>query len=296
MVPFGVLFSSETMTDQFSTEVVEMTPEWASQLLLKNDHNRGLSKTKVKSFAKQINQGKWRKTGQGISIAVGGDLLDGQTRLNAVVQSGRSATMVIAWNCDRDSFAVFDTGRSRSATDVLKIAGCEQHQNIISAGLRLAIPLIEKPEIYFAVSQNITNEEILNLWGDTRDQCEWCANLASSVHNQFKAFSKSLYFTFLYLAINKKWDESYLSDFSDLFANGASLDFGSPILAYRQYISNNVLRCNMNQQRLTTLASLIHCFNLYASDSSIKKFRLPVIPPMIQIKEPGITLAIDNSN
>ena len=276
-----------SMSDSFSVEVVQMTPEWAAKLLLSNTSNRGLSKTRSKTFAKQIEKGKWRKTGQGISVAKNGRLLDGQTRLNAVVQSGISTTMVVAWNCDEDSFSVFDTGRARSATDVLKIAGCEQHQNMISAGLRLAIPLIENPEAYFAISQGITNEEILNLWEESKGQCEWCANSASSVHNQFKTFSKSIYFTFLYLATNKGWEQHQLTEFSDMLASGADLEGNSPILAYRQYVNNNFLKCNMNQQRLTTLASLIRCFNLHVTGGSIRKFQPPRIPPMIQIEAPA---------
>lgn len=276
------------MTDSFHTQVVDMTPEWASELLKGNTNNRGLSRTKVKSFTKQIVNGKWRKTGQGISVASNGRLLDGQTRLSAVVQSGRSVPMVVAWNCDEDSFAVFDTGRARSATDVLKIAGLAQHQGIVSSGLRLAIPLIENPEAYFAISQGITNEEILDLWNQTKDQCEWCANLSSSVHKQFATFSKSIYFTFLYLAINKGWEHDVLFEFSNLFGSGADLESGSPILAYRQYVTNNVLRCNMNQQRLQTLASLILCFNKYVAGASMRKFRPPTIPPMIQIANPPV--------
>lgn len=275
------------MSDDFRVKVVQMTPEWATELLKTNTNNRGISKARVKSFAKQIKKGKWRKTGQGVSVAASGRLLDGQTRLNAVIQSGTATTMVVAFNCDEDSFAVFDTGRARSATDVLKIAGCEQHQNIISAGLRLAIPLIENPEAYFAISQGITNEEILELWENNKEQCEWCANTASSVHSQFKIFSKSIYFTFLYLAINKNWKDYQLTEFSDMFATGADLEHDSPILAYRQYVNNNFLRCNMNQQRLATLASLIRCFNLHVTGTAMRKFRPPTIPPMIQIEAPA---------
>jgi hypothetical protein len=288
-LPIEALITTlQTMTNSFCAEVVDVTPEMATEILKGNYNNRGLSKTRVKSFAKQISQGKWRKTGQGISIATTGRLLDGQTRLHAVVQSGKSATMVISWNCDEDSFAVFDTGRARNATDVLKIAGCEQHQGIISAGLRLAIPLIENPEAYFVTSQGITNEEILDLWSSRKEECEWCATLSSSIHSQFKAFSKSIYFTFLFLAINKGWDRQILTSFSDSFATGADLDYGSPILSYRQYVGNNFLRCNMNQQRLATLASLIKCFNLHVTGVEMKKFRPPVIPPMIQIESPVV--------
>jgi hypothetical protein len=68
------------MSNDFSVEVVQMTPEWATELLRSNTNNRGLSKTRAKSFAKQIEKGKWRKTGQGISVASNGRLLYGQTR------------------------------------------------------------------------------------------------------------------------------------------------------------------------------------------------------------------------
>lgn len=264
-----------------------MTPEKAKEFLSNNPNNRSISKAKVKSFVKQLQKGKWRKTGQGISIAQNGRLLDGQTRLSAIVQSGISTTMVVAFNCAEDSFSVFDTGRSRSATDVLKIAGCSKNQNVISAGLRLAIPLMENPTAYFAISQGITNEEILNEWEKDKDLCSWCAGLACEVNSEFKVFSKSIYFTFLYLAVKKEWDSNTLYDFSNSFATGVDLDPGSPILAYRQFLSNNFLRCNMNQQRLAALGSIIHCFNAFASNKAIKKFIPPKVPPMIELISPA---------
>lgn len=275
------------MDQSFHAQVVEMTPEWAAELLKSNTNNRGLSKTKVKSFVKQIDNGKWRKTGQAISIATSGRLLDGQTRLNAIMQSGKPVTMLVAWNCDEDSFPVFDTGRARSATDVLKIAGCDKHQSMISAGLRLAIPLIEKPEEWFTISQGITNEEILSLWDETKDECSWCANESSYLHSEFTTISASIYFTFLYLAVRKGWDKDSLTQFSLSLATGNDLELGSPVLAYRKFVVNNAQKVNMNHQRLTTLACLIHCFNLHATASSVNKFKMPNLPPMIQIVDPS---------
>ena len=106
------------------------------------------------------------------------------------------------------------------------------------------------------------------------------------MHSQFKTFSKSIYFTFLYLSINKGWEHHQLTEFSDMLASGADLESNSPVLAYRQYVNNNFLKCNMNQQRLSTLASLIRCFNLHVTGTSMRKFQPPRIPPMIQIEAP----------
>lgn len=248
-------------------QVVEVTPEMANDFLSKNDNNRPFSKSLAKKYARQMQNNEWFVTGQGISLAPDGSVLDGQHRLHAVLEYKHPVRMTIAYNCDKDSFTVLDTGRGRNATDVLKIAGCDTHTKIISAGLRLAIPLLANPTKWFATSQGITNRTIRDVWSHNKDLCSWCAVTANANNNRI--FSKSVFFTFLYLAHSRSWQRDVLEEFTEQFVECVGLEKGSPILAYRNYIAAYRQQVNMNQQRLTALSSLIKCFNLTMENKNV---------------------------
>ena len=98
-----------------------ITPEIAAQYLQLNKHNRPLSLAKVKEWAKEMKEKKWRETHQGIAFDTDGNLIDGQHRLSAVVESGESVYMIVAYNCDPESFRVIDDGMNRSGAALFSI-------------------------------------------------------------------------------------------------------------------------------------------------------------------------------
>lgn len=65
--------------------------------------------------------GNWRYTGEGIKFGPDGTLLDGQTRLRAIVLSGVTITMPVWRGIDPDAQLVMDSGRPRSNSDALSM-------------------------------------------------------------------------------------------------------------------------------------------------------------------------------
>jgi hypothetical protein len=77
-------------------EVKLITPEMAKKYLEKNADNRKIRKTTVATYANDMKNGRWELTHQGIAFNDQGELVDGQHRLAAIVDSGVSIRMVIA--------------------------------------------------------------------------------------------------------------------------------------------------------------------------------------------------------
>lgn len=100
-----------------------ITPEVAARMLEKNDINRPLSKQRVEYYARQMREGKWQLNGESISVAADGTLLNGQTRLNAVIAAGIAVPMLIVSGVKKETFATFDQGRNRTNGDIFSIAG-----------------------------------------------------------------------------------------------------------------------------------------------------------------------------
>lgn len=97
---------------------VEMIgPERAKQLLAANTGNRRIRTSHWKKLAARMAAGEWRLTHQGVAVADDGELLDGQHRLIAIVDSGVTVPMMIAEGLSHDSFEWMDVGAFRSMSD-----------------------------------------------------------------------------------------------------------------------------------------------------------------------------------
>ena len=79
-----------------------------------------------------MTNGQWHFDGQTIKIASDGTLLDGQHRLQAIVQTGLTLDFFVARNIAKAAQHTMDTGKKRSLADALSIAG-EKYATALSA-------------------------------------------------------------------------------------------------------------------------------------------------------------------
>lgn len=102
----------------------KVSPEEASLLL--DEHNpynyRKLNLSTVKLYAKDMADGNWKENGETIKIDINGNLIDGQHRLQAIVDSGISVELVIVEGLDPSVADTIDIGRKRSIEQYLKWA------------------------------------------------------------------------------------------------------------------------------------------------------------------------------
>ena len=108
------------MNTEITVHVEVITPEKAKEYLATMMNNRHLSKGTVIAYATDIRSNNWDPTSM-IAFDRNGHLIDGQHRLNAVIAANLPATFVVMRNASEDS--VFDRGRLRSVSDVLKMTG-----------------------------------------------------------------------------------------------------------------------------------------------------------------------------
>jgi len=104
-------------------EIAIITKEKAEKLLSKNTENRKVSRHTLEFYKKQMLKGQWKQNGESIVIDTNGVIKDGQHRLIAVSQTGVSIVVPLITEVTPDVMDTIDTGRSRSAADVLDIHG-----------------------------------------------------------------------------------------------------------------------------------------------------------------------------
>lgn len=83
--------------------------------------NRPLYKSVVEKYSREMTNGNWAKNWDAIVISPEGVVINGQHRLEAVVKSQTTQTMLFI--LDADATLVGDIGKSRSAKDILTISG-----------------------------------------------------------------------------------------------------------------------------------------------------------------------------
>jgi hypothetical protein len=114
-------------------EKVAITPDKALEWLATNDGNRPVSMSRVRQLARDMIDGVFELTHQGIAFDAEGRLIDGQHRLWAVAESKKTVTMFVCWGLKRQEVVHYiDDGRPRSMADKLGYGGIDTNKRIVS--------------------------------------------------------------------------------------------------------------------------------------------------------------------
>lgn len=176
---------------------VLVSPYLAKQLLQKNNSNRRVSKETVNLYANDMLEKRWKEnTAEFIKISEDGEILDGQHRLLAIVESGCSIYFEIAYNVSKSVFDVLDTGKIRSSADIFSIEKIENY-TIISATVKsyLALSRNHRADLNSSSkSHKLTNTIILE---EYKRRPEFWQQVASFSHKCYKNFAQILPASFI---------------------------------------------------------------------------------------------------
>lgn len=115
-------------------EQIKVTPKQAAKWLESNmEQNRRLRPQHVATLARDMKAGNWKQTGETVKFNTMRLLIDGQHRLSAIVESGCTVELSVAWDVPSDSIMAIDTGKSRNPADVLAIAGLTKYPKQVAA-------------------------------------------------------------------------------------------------------------------------------------------------------------------
>jgi hypothetical protein len=131
-----------------------INPTQAEQYLLLNKTNRPLKPTKITEWAEEMKKGKWQETHQGIAFDWDGNLIDGQNRLTAIIESKTTQRMLVTYNLDPGSFTVIDDGIARSGSDLFAVLYLRKHGERPLNGVSVAATA-------FAMLRGLSNKTIM---------------------------------------------------------------------------------------------------------------------------------------
>ena len=132
-------FHAALLAGTITSQWMDVTPEMALRWLENNFRNRKLSDDVVAAYARDMRNGVWVPTHQGVAFNDRDELIDGQHRLRAIVLSGKTIKMMVTFGlpsviegAEMTTMDAVDRGRTRSVAHQLKIQHGLKHGTLIS--------------------------------------------------------------------------------------------------------------------------------------------------------------------
>lgn len=260
------------MKNNIEFTMTEITPDYANSLLAKNKINRPVSLHTVSRYVHDIKNNQWKETAQVIQVSTKGNLLDGQHRCLAVIESGKSINQIVAVNCPDNSFDVIDTGKIRNAGDTLGIMGVKYSTNIAVA---VKIAILYNRNYYNSRTRDariVTNEDVRKFYKKTYDFWEEACKFLTSEYKRGGKLTGFGTLVAVYFLTNET-DETDAEKFILQLATGENLEPRSPILAYRNKITDFRVK-QVSLQKDFQMKYIIKTWNYWRKNKSIKTLRL----------------------
>jgi hypothetical protein len=240
-----------------------ITVDLAKRLLANNKSNRKIKHHHLDRLCEEIRSGRWKFNGDAIRVAVDGNLLDGQHRLEAVVATNTPIHSVLIEDLPVDVYDTIDSGSKRTAGDVLYILG-EKNPRSLAASLIVVDDLLRSGDIVSRSASNAQVVGLINKYPAIRDSLRWGdalkrlapPSVVTALHYIFSVFSSP-----------EKADT-----FFEFTETGINLTEWSPIYLLRQRLINNATSKSKLDKRYIT-ALIIKAWNAWIKGQKIGALR-----------------------
>lgn len=255
-----------------SIETIDVTPALAKEWLTRNKRNRPASTVTIEKYRRDMADGNWQFTGDGIRFDADHNLIDGQHRLNAVatMPTKFSIPMLVIKGLETRSQLVMDQGRRRTPGQQLSLLGIK-HANIVAAVARLTIMWDEGLLFRDNQLQQLTTAAQVEQWAsDNQDTVQLIGARASDI----RAVDTRPSVTGTAFVRLSRIDEGQAIAFLGSLATGANLSEGDPILTLKNRF-HKIRRDGLAVSERDLLAFFILAWNAHRVGKSMSKFQRP---------------------
>lgn len=270
-VPMHKFVAAPLRWGDITIEVVEVSPSRAEAWLAKNTHNRSLRKRTITTYATDMAAGDWSFTGEPVTFAADGRLLDGQHRLHAIVEAAVTVPLVVICGLANEAQEDTDRGVPRKFYDVLQLRGEVNATHLASIVRRVHMwELGARQNIdtgsglaAATVAQYLRtldrHPEIREFVAEAKRIAKGCELPASIIGTLWWVFSRI--------------DSEDADFFFERLADGQNLAKGNPIYELSRSLDN--IKSNSKGERSQTylMALTIKAWNLYRTGEEIQQIR-----------------------
>lgn len=214
-------------------KMMTITPAMAMDWLEKvNNRNRPVSQSHVNVLARDMKDGKWGISHEGIAFDPNGILLDGQHRLWAIVEADTPIETLVFFNVPEEAIMIINGGRVRTLVDHLKLANRDgyltsHHTSTLKAMLGGA-----------GVQPKLSHQETSEILKKHREAVDFAVKYLSHCRTKgiCNAITRSVIARAWYSA-----DHNDLIRFCELLTSGIISNFPSAaaLVSLREYLTTN---------------------------------------------------------
>ena len=245
-------------------EFILVTPAMAKEWLKKNTkQNRSIRRYVRQKYLSSMAAGQWQEcNGETIKFDRDGNLIDGQHRLEALIEFGKPLWFLVAYNCCSKAFATIDTGSNRRACDMLSIRGSHN-----CTALAAALTLLSRYENkkMQAAGRHVSNVEVLELEENHPDM-EKSVDLAQS-HTGPKGFIRGSIMAFVHYLGSRKHGEAKATEFLLAVCRDEPSSNDQPIRLLRRRLINNLASAG-KLTKVDLAALVIKSWNLFVAGNT----------------------------
>jgi len=242
-----------------------VTPDIAEAWLSKNKNNRKISRYTVDTLARAMENDNWEFNGEAIQFDDSGNLINGQHRLTACVQSGCNFETLVVYGVSFKAVTTIDTGRPRRATDVLTMNGLVNSAKLASAArllLMIKNGVITEP-------LKFTHREILEA-AKARPQLQYSVSKTMGVVGLSPTLAAFIHYAGGHVVGLNEVADSFI----DVFKTGSPSYPGCPAHALRERLIRSGDTRN-SVKRKDMLKISFHAWNLFAQGKPVENLRTP---------------------
>lgn len=242
---------------------VTVTPDLAREWLKRNTRNRRLERNRVTVLADAMTRGEWHENGDAIRFSANGILLDGQTRLAAVVKSDVSIRSLVAENLPDEAQITVDVGAKRTFAAVLEIQGVKDQAALAA----MARKIFDWEHGQLRNTARVpTHAQLQTVVNNHEDSMRLSLRIAQAVRRQIPAPTTTIGLAhWLFNQIDEEDTEFFFNRLRD----GQGLVEGDPVFALRKTVLLDATR-NVRYRQFQVLALVIKAWNAYRAGDKVK--------------------------
>lgn len=233
-----------TENGMMNIRVVDITPEFAEELLKLNTFNRPPKKNRVNMYASELANNRWKANG--VPIVIGSDniLKDGQHRLLACVKANKPLKDSVVIRLPRENCSCYDIGVARTTSDTAVLMG--ENSPIIKSRLALSILrcaiLIEYPN-----ARNVLSKTALINEAKRNESTLSFVLCHAKRQNKLKGLSIAPVWAAILNAHLSGYSYDKLEHFCEILMSGMTVDeIDFPIIKLRNYLLSTTGQAGYN--------------------------------------------------
>lgn len=238
-----------------------ISPEEAEALL--NEHNpynyRKMNLSTVKIYAQDMKDGNWKENGETIKIDTRGNIIDGQHRLQAIVDTGISIDVIIVEGIDPSAADTIDIGRKRTIEQYLKWADAAYTAGATSVVQQVLLCKLNKQIGHSAANAGISHMTIMDEYMSDKNGYNEAASYGKKLNADSnkvlkpKEVGAMFYYLYKKMGVDKNLVETFFHRLCSTAYNEKSF--------YKKTMKNLGDNDYIKRSGVTRINELIECWN-----------------------------------